>query len=77
MALIYTGKVYRVLSVEQDPVVSLLVRFVGYYISRFFCVNSWEEETYFILLRDRLKSKGTFPISLQITTIRLRTDPQH
>jgi hypothetical protein len=47
-----------------SPVVSLTVRFVGYYTSRFFCVNQWEEEKYFILFRYWLKSKGTLPLSL-------------
>jgi hypothetical protein len=29
-----------------------------------FCVNQWEEDKYFILFRNWLKSKGTLPMSL-------------
>jgi hypothetical protein len=37
------------------------------------CVDQSEEEKYFLLLRSWLKSKGTFPLSLLITSVRLRT----
>jgi hypothetical protein len=49
---------------KKKSVVSLIVRFVGYYTSRFFCVNHWEAEKYFIFLLYLLKSKVTLSMSL-------------
>jgi hypothetical protein len=44
-----------------SEIVEAFFCFVGYYTPRFFCVNQWEEEKYFILFRYWSISKGTLP----------------